>query len=148
MTNVARVQFGAAAWYPRPEPPRAVMPLVVTCRGFDTNTLASDLAAHLAFALAWAQLGKTLLAYDSVPVEWPAVDGLAQRVGAVVMSIDFNQPAPEYPEGSYSPEPDEATVRVLVQQLVSARGADAAMLVDRRRDLVRELAPLAGPLGG
>ena len=58
-TNIARVQFGSSAWMPVFEvgPLRAVMPVIVTVRGFDTSELVLDLAEHIAAALSWAVIG-------------------------------------------------------------------------------------------
>ena len=36
-TTITSVQFGASMWVPRTDPPRAVMPIVVTVGGFDTS---------------------------------------------------------------------------------------------------------------
>ena len=75
------------------------------------------------------------------------MDALAERVGAVLVALDVNQPAPIYAEDSYLAEPDEAVVRVLIEQMVSANDADRAMLLERRQDLIRVLAPVSGTIG-
>ena len=72
------------------------------------------------------------------------IDSLAERVGAVLVAVDVNQPAPTYGEDSYLAEPDSATGRVLLEQIVSANRSDQDMLLDRRRDLVALLAPMSG----
>ena len=56
MTTIKRLQFGASMWVPRPEPPRALMPIVVTVAGFDTSNLIVDLATWLSAQLGWAKL--------------------------------------------------------------------------------------------
>ena len=81
---------------------------------------------------------------DSVPIEAVDPDALAERVGAVLVALDVNQPAPFYGEDSYLAEPDEAVVRVLLEEMVSANRSDQDMLLSRRRDLVRVLAPVSG----
>ena len=130
---------------PRPSPARAVLPLVVTVRGWDTTTVTSDLAAHLAASLPWAEVGRTVIPADAAPLELGEVDGLASRVGALTLTIDFNQPAPEYtPEGD---QPDMSEVRILCEQIVSSRSEDRAMLLERRRDIMRELAIVNGIIG-
>ena len=46
-TQIKRVLFWASMWVPRPEPPRAVMPVVVMVGGYDTSDLILDLATWL-----------------------------------------------------------------------------------------------------
>ena len=83
-----------------------------------------------------------------MPIEAVDVDALAERVGAVLVALDVNQPAPSLrPDDSYLAEPDEAVVRVLIEQMVSANDADRAMLLERRQDLIRVLAPVSGTIG-
>ena len=48
---------------------RAVMPIIVTVRGFDTTDLVLDLAEYIKDSLGWAKLGENVIAYDSVPIE-------------------------------------------------------------------------------
>lgn len=120
------------------------MILIVTCAGFDTVTLIPDLAQYLADHISWATLYTNVVPLDSVPIEAVDVDALAARVGAVLVALDVNQPAPIYGDDSYLAEPDEAVVRVLIEQMVSANDADRAMLLERRQDLVRVLAPVSG----
>ena len=143
-TTIERIQFGSSAWVPRPEPPRAMMPLIVSVRGFDTGTLIPDLAQYLSDHISWGEIYLTVVPLDSVPIEAVDVSTLADRVGAVLVSLDVNQPQPIYESDSYLAEPDSAVVRVLIEQLVSAKDADRDMLLDRRRDLVKTLAPLSG----
>ena len=56
----------------------------------------------------------------------------------------MNQLAPTYTEDGYLAEPDEAVVRVLLEQMVSANDADRAMLFERRQDIIRAVAPISG----
>ena len=149
-TTIKRLQFGSSAWVPRGDdggPPRAVMIVVVTCAGFDTGTLIPDLAQYLSDSLSWGELYKTIVPLDSVPIEAvdPAV--LAERIGAVLVALDVNQPAPIYGDDSYIAEPDEAVVRVSIEQMVSANDFDRDMLLERRYDLIRELSLISGTIG-
>ena len=128
-------------------PPRATMILAVTCAGFDTGTLIPDLSQYLADSLPWATLYTNIVPLDSVPIEAVDVDALAERVGAVLVALDVNQSAPVYGEDSWIAEPDEAVVRVLIEQMVSANDSDRAMLLERRQDLIRVLAPISGVIG-
>ena len=143
-TTIKRIQFGSSAWMPRPEPPRATMILRVLVAGFDTTTLIPDLAQYISDSLSWAKLYTNIVPLDSVPIEAVDQDALAERVGAVLVALDVNQPAPVYGEDSYLAEPDEAVVRVLIEQIVSANDSDRDLLLERRRDLVRVLAPVSG----
>ena len=147
MTNIARVQFGSSAWMPVLDggPLRAVMPIIVTVRGFDTTELVLDLAEYISKSLTWAKLGETVLAFDSVPIETGDAVGLAARIGALAISIAPSQPAPIYSDGSGVP--DQAVVRILLEQLISPKEADRDdPLIDRRRDIVSLLGALAGPI--
>ena len=66
-TTIKRVQFGASMWVPRPDPPRAIMPIVVTVAGFDTSDLIVDLSIWLSKILGWAELYQTIIPLDSIP---------------------------------------------------------------------------------
>ena len=143
-TTIKRIQFGSSAWVPRPDPPRATMILVVTVAGFDTTLLIPDLAQYIADKLDWAEIYTNIVPLDSVPIEAVDIDALAERVGAVLVALDVNQSAPVYAEDGYLAEPDEAVVRVLIEEMVSSNDSDRDMLLSRRRDLVRVLAPVSG----
>lgn len=123
-----------------------MLPVVVTVRGWDTTTVVGDLAAHLVKTLAWANDGN-VLAFDAAPIEGGDRDALAARVGALVLTIDFNQPAPLYPEFGEGDAPDQADVRIVLEQFVSSRSEDRPMLLARRRDVLLTLAPLNGNIG-
>ena len=144
MTTIKRLQFGASMWVPRPEPPRALMPIVVTVAGFDTSNLIVDLSTWLSAQLGWAKLYESVIPLDSVPLEVIDVDTVASRVGALLVAVGPNQRAPDYPEDGYGAEPDSADCLISLEQFVSGRSADRKLLVDRRRDLVRVLATLSG----
>ena len=143
-TTIKRIQFGSSAWVMRPDPPRAVMTIVVTVAGFDAHDLIPDLAHHLAESLAWGELYITIVPVDMVPLDTVDMDAFAARVGALVVVVDVNQPAPVYGEDPWSAVPNEAVVRVLLEQSVSANDDDREMLLERRRDLVRVLAAVDG----
>ena len=143
-TTIKRLQFGSSAWVPFPDPARASMVTALTVAGFDTSTLIPDLAQYLTNNLPWATLYENVIPLDSVPIEAVNIDALASRVGAVLVALDVNQPAPVYGDDSYLAEPDEAVVRVLIEQIVSANDSDRDMLLSRRQDLVHVLAPLSG----
>ena len=143
-TQVERIQFGSSLWFPRPDPPRASMVLIVSVRGFDTHTLIQDLAQYISDKLDWAKLYENVVPLASVALEAVDIDALAERVGSVLVAVDVNQPAPGYGDDSYIAEPDEAVGRVMLDQMVSANRSDQDMLLDRRRDLVRVLAPVSG----
>ena len=131
----------------RPDPARAQMVIVVTVAGFDAHDLIPDLSQYLADQLSWGELYATIVPVDTVPLGAVDVDALAERVGALVVMVDFNQPFPTYAEDGYLAEPDEAVVRVLLEQSVSADSEDRDLLLARRRDLVRVLAPVSGTIG-
>ena len=59
-------------------PLRAVMPIVVTVRGFDTSELVLDLAEYIKKSLGWAT-DQTVIAFDSVPIESGDAMGLGER---------------------------------------------------------------------
>ena len=147
MTTIKRIQFGASMWMPRPDPPRAVMPIVVTVAGFDTSDLIVDLATWLSAQLGWGELYKTIIPLDSVPLEAIDIEVVAARVGALLVAVAPNQPAPEYGDDSYLAEPDEAACRISLEQFVSGRSEDRDLLVERRRDLVKALSPVSGTIG-
>ena len=143
-TQVERIQFGSSLWFPRPDPPRATMILVVSVRGFDTHTLIQDLAQYISDHLSWAEIYTNVVPLASVALEAVDIDALAERVGALLVAVDVNQSAPVYESDSYIAEPDTATGRVLLEQMVSANRSDQDMLLDRRRDLTALLAPVSG----
>ena len=145
-TTITSVQFGASMWVPRTDPPRAVMPIVVTVGGFDTSDLIVDLSTWLSAQLDWATLYETIIPLDSIPLEAIDIEIVAARVGALLVAVGPNQNAPEYGDYSYLAEPDSSSCRISLEQFVSGRSEDRDLLVSRRRDLVRALAPLNGTI--
>ena len=77
------------------------------------------------------------------PIEDVDASGLGERIGALAISIAPSQPAPVYtPE---SDVPDQAVVRILLEQLISPKLADRDdPLVCRRREIVALLGPMNG----
>ena len=146
-TTIKSLRFGSSLWAPRGGDSglnRATMVLIISVSGFDTHTLIQDLAQYISDKLDWAKLYGNVVPLASVALEAVDIDSLAERVGAVLVAVDVNQPAPTYGEDSYLAEPDSATGRVLLEQIVSANRSDQDMLLDRRRDLVALLAPMSG----
>ena len=142
MTLIRLVTFGAGAWVPRPSPPRAVMPIRVEVNG-DATGVVVDLCSYLIDTLSWGT-EQTVIPLDSVPRE--ALDDVGEfEAGAVVVAVAENQPQPEYADGN--PEPDVVTVWLTLEQPVSASLRDVPRLIERRRDLLRVLSDLEGPVG-
>ena len=113
--------------------------------GTDTYSVATDLASYLASELEWATVGDTVIPLEAVPLDMPSIQGLENRIGATIISVDVNQPMPEYADGGA--EPDKSDVRLLLEQLVSSDADDTPMLIARRRSLIRVLSRLSGPVG-
>ena len=145
-TTITRVQFGASMWVPRPDPPRAIMPIVVTIGGFDSADLIVDLATWLSDQLGWAKINDTIIPLDSTPLEVIDIETVASRIGALLVAVGPNQRAPTYPEDSYDALPDSADCLISLEQFVSGRSEDRKLLVDRRRELVTALGPLNGTI--
>ena len=143
-TTIKSLEFGASMWVPRPSPPRALMPIIVEVAGFDTSDLIVDLATWLSDQLAWGELNGTVIPLDSIPLEVIDIETVAARVGALLVAVAPNQRAPEYGDDSYLAEPDSADCLISLEQFVSGRSEDRDLLVDRRRDIVKALAPLSG----
>ena len=148
-TTIKRVEFGSSAWVPRGGDTgilRAAMVLKITVAGFDAHDLVPDLAHYIADHLSWATIFETVVPLDSAPLGVVDLEALAARVGALIVTLDSNQGAPTYGEDSYLAEPDEANVRISIEQVVSPEDADRAMLIARRRELVALLAPVSGTI--
>ena len=75
----------------------------------------------------------------------PAGDEPLIEVGALIVSLDANQPAPEFEQGS--PEPAGGEVRILLEQPISHDLADRAILIERRQDIRRIFSRLSGTVG-
>ena len=75
----------------------------------------------------------------------PAGDEPLIEVGALIVSLDANQPAPEFEQGS--PEPACGEVRILLEQPISHDLADRAILIERRQDIRRIFSRLSGTVG-
>ena len=145
-TTVKRVMFQASMWVARPDPARAIMPIVVTIGGFDSADLIVDLATWLSAQLGWGKLYESVIPLDSIPLEVVDIDTVASRIGALLVAVSPNQRAPTYPEEGYGAEPDSADCMISLEQFVSGRSEDRDLLVKRRRELVTALAPLSGTI--
>ena len=145
MTRVQRVIFNAGAWMPRPTPRRAIMPISVTVEG-DTSDLVPDLCHELARALTWAEYGETVIPADAAP-RGTITDSSGEHVyGGMLISLDPNQPAPEYVESNA--KPDVSEVRLILTQPVTTDLDDLDLFIARRADVCASLAVLNGTLSG
>ena len=89
----------------------------------------------------WSE--KPLSRSTPYPIETSSATSLGERIGALVITIAPGQPAPLYT--SESDVPDQAVVRILLEQLISPKQADRDdPLVSRRRDIVALLGSLNG----
>ena len=141
MTVLQRIILNAGSWAPRPG--RAVLPVSAFCEG-ETAYLVTDIAHELAKLISWASYGTTIIPADSAP---EGVGGTAQHdeAGSMVVALDPNQPGPEYVEGN--PAPDNAEVRLVLSQAVTANLEDRELFIERRIDLVDALVVLSGAIG-
>ena len=63
----------------------------------------------------------------------------------MVVALDPNQPGPEYVEGNHAP--DNAEVRLVLSQAVTANLEDRELFIERRIDVVDALVVLSGAIG-
>ncbi len=145
MTPIQRVTFGAAAWQPRRNPRRAVMPIVVTVESFPADWLTVDLARELARRVSWATVGENVVPADALPHGVLNAESAKRVMGGFVLELDSNQPAPEYVESNALP--DTAAVRVNLIQPLSSDLDDLPVLLARRRDVRDALAVMTGEIG-
>ena len=146
LTTIQRVIFNAGAWMPRPTPRRAIMPISVTVEG-DTVELVPDLCHVLANALpAWAVYGETVIPADAAPRGVITNSSGEHVFGGLLVSLDPNQPAPEYVESNA--KPDVSEVRLLLTQPVTTDLDDLDTFISRRADVCGVLAVLNGTLTG
>ena len=146
MTRIQRVIFNAGAWMPRPTPRRAIMPISVTVEG-DTVELVPDLCHVLANALpAWAVYGETVIPADAAPRGVITNSSGEHVFGGMLVSLDPNQPAPEYVESNA--KPDVSEVRLILTQPVTADLEDLHMFIDRRHETCTFLSTLNGEIEG
>ena len=145
MTRIQRVIFNAGAWMPRPTPRRAIMPCSVTVEG-DTSALVPDLCHELSRELTWAEYGETVIPSDAAP-RGTITNASGEHVyGGLLISLDPNQPAPEY--SSTNPKPDVSEVRLILTQPVTTDLSDLDLFIARRADVCGVLAVLNGTLTG
>ena len=145
MTRIQRVIFNAGAWMPRPTPRRAIMPISVTVEG-DTAALVPDLCHELERALDWAVYGETVIPADAAPRGTITESSGEHVYGGMLISLDPNQPAPEY--SSTNPKPDVSEVRLILTQPVTTDLEDLHTFIDRRADVCSVLATLTGEIEG
>lgn len=141
MTRLQRVVQSAGTW--APQRGRAVMPISAVVEG-ETDYLVIDVCQALVDRLPWATYGLSIIPSMAAP---EGVGGTAQHneIGAMVVAISPNQPAPEYADGGS--EPDTSEVALILSQAVSDDLADLELLLDRRRDVLDVLAELSGAIG-
>ena len=145
MTRVQRFFFGAGAWMPRTNPLRAIMPCSVWVEG-RTSALVPDICHELARELTWAEYGESVIPSDAAP-HGVITESSGEHVkGAVLISLDPNQPSPEY--SSTNPEPDVSEVRLILTQPVTTDLDDLGLFIARRDDLLDVLGPLTDVLRG
>ena len=143
MTRIQRVIFNAGAWMPRPTPLRAIMPISVTVEG-DTSALVPDLCHELAREIDWAVYGETVIPADAAPRGTITAASGEHVYGGLLISLDPNQPAPEY--SSTNPKPDVSEVRLILTQPVTTDLDDLDLFIERRADVCGVLAPLTGEI--
>ena len=141
-TNIQTARLAAGAWMPRTNPPRAVMPLVVTCEG-PTEDLCPAICRELSARLDWCEVGATVYPADAAPHD-TGYRG-EYEAGAVVVSLDPNQSMPEFEQGD--PEPSISEVRILLTQPTTGDSDDLDLFIARRADLRRVLSRLNGGIG-
>ena len=144
MTRVQRVIFNAGAFMPRPTPRRAIMPISVTVEG-DTSALVSDLCLEIANALQWAVYGESIIPADAAPLGVITESSGEHVKGGMLISLDPNQPAPEYVESNA--KPDVSEVRLILTQPVTTDLDDLSLFISRRAGVCVFLSTLSGEIG-
>ena len=140
MTRIQRVIFNAGAWMLR-----AIMPFSVTVEG-DTSELVPDLCYEIAGTLLWAIYGETVIPADAAP-RGTITNASGEHVyGGMLISLDPNQPAPEY--SSTNPKPDVSEVRLILTQPVTTDLEDLHTFIDRRHEVCIFLSTLSGEIEG
>ena len=145
MTTIQRARFTSTAWTTFPEPLRALRRASVWTAGMDDGGLVDDLARELADRLTWGIYGETVIPATSLPLDVPEGAEPLIEVGALVVVLDANQPAPEFEDGS--PEPAGGEVRLTLEQPISHDLADRGLLIRRRIDVREAFSGLHGSIG-
>ena len=145
MTTIQRARFTSTAWTTFPEPLRALRRASVWNAGMDDGGLVDDLARELADRLTWGIYGETVIPATSLPLDVPEGAEPLIEVGALVVVLDANQPAPEFEDGS--PEPAGGEVRLTLEQPISHDLADRGLLIRRRIDVREAFSGLHGSIG-
>ena len=143
MTLVQRVIFNAGAFMPRPNPRRAIMPISVTVEG-DTSALVPDLCHELSREISWAIYGETVIPSDAAPRGTITASSGEHVKGGMLISLDPNQPAPEY--SSTNAKPDVSEVRLILTQPVTTDLDDLDLFISHRSDVCGVLATVSGPI--
>ena len=121
------------------------MPISVTVEG-DTSALVPDLCHELARELGWGIYGENLIPSDAAP-RGTITDSSGEHVyGGLLISLDPNQPAPEY--SSTNAKPDVSEVRLILTQPVTQDLEDLHTFIDRRHDVCIFLSTLTGEIEG
>ena len=145
MTRIQRVIFNAGAFMPRPTPRRAIMPISVTVEG-DTSALVPDICTEIANTYTWAVYGETIIPADAAPRGVITASSGEHVFGGFLISLDPNQPAPEYVESNA--KPDVSEVRLIITQPVTTDLSDLGLFLSRRDALSRTLSVMNGEIGG
>ena len=145
MTRIQRVIFNAGAWMPRPTPRRAIMPCSAS------RSRATRRRSSLTSATNWLQRagrGLSTARRSSHPtrlhVEQSPNSSGEHVYGGLLISLDPNQPAPEY--SSTNAKPDVSEVRLILTQPVTTDLDDLDLFIARRADVCGVLAMVSGPI--
>lgn len=143
VTNIQRCILTASAWMPRTG--RAVLPVSVGVEG-ETSWLVPDLCRELSRLLpSFLTYGETCIPSDAAP-HGTITGASGQHVyGGLVVSLDVNQPQPEYVESNA--KPDTSEVRLVLTQPVTTDYDDLDTFIGRRVAVTDALATLTGAIG-
>ena len=122
VTTVQRIVRASVAWQPRKG--AAVLPIRILVSG-ETARVVPDLCREIAAKLGYVY-GSTVIPRDSVPQG--AVSADARVVAGVIVSLDANQPAPEFGDSGFS----GGVVHVTLTQPTTNNVDDLDLFIDRR----------------
>ena len=137
VTTVQRIVRASVAWQPRNG--AAVLPIRILVSG-ETARVVPDLCREIAAKLGYVY-GSTVIPRDSVPQG--AVSADARVVAGVIVSLDANQPAPEFGDSGFS----GGVVHVTLTQPTTNNVDDLDLFIDRRIALQKFLDRLTGTIG-
>ena len=112
----------------------------------DTSALVPDLCHEIARQLTWAVYGETIIPADAAPRGTITEASGAHVKGGMLISLDPNQPAPEY--SSTNPKPDVSEVRLILTQPVTTDLEDLHGFIDKRAEVCSVLSTLNGEIEG